>query len=155
MHRVLFSLIATSFMAVPAHALTAKQTVEKEVVVRNADGTETSSRVPADIVIPGERVVYTVNITNDQAQPAQNFVMTQPVPSEVLYIEGSAEKAGAELSVSTDGGNSFTSRGAATVLKNGERVRATASDITHLRWKMVTPLAPGGNDSVAYKAVLK
>jgi uncharacterized repeat protein (TIGR01451 family) len=155
MRKLLLGLLATTFIALPAHALTAKQTVEKEVVVRNADGTESASRMPADVVVPGERVVYTVSFTNDDVQPAQNFVMTQPVPEEVTYIEGSAEKPGAELSVSTDGGNSFSPRGAATVLRDGERVRATASDITHLRWKIVTPLAPGGNDSVAYKAVLK
>lgn len=154
--RTFATAVLTAFLvAAPVHALTAKQTVEKENIVRNADGSETRVRVPAETVTPGERVIYTVSFTNDQAQPAANFVMTQPVPEEIVFVEGSADKPGAEVTVSADGGQTFTSREAATVLRGETRVRASAEDITHVRWKITEPLAPGASDKVSYRGILK
>jgi uncharacterized repeat protein (TIGR01451 family) len=83
-------IAATSILtSVSASALTAKQIVEKETVVQMPDGTESLTRGPAELVIPGERVVYTLNFTNDDTAPATDLVLTMPVPSEIKYLDGS------------------------------------------------------------------
>lgn len=155
MRRILAALLPLSLLAAPAYALTATQTVEKETVVRAPDGTETRIRETAERASPGERLVYTVSFTNDGAEPASNLVMTQPVPEEVRFIEGSADQAGMEVRVSVDGGESFVPRGAATVVREGEVVRAEADDITHIRWQIPGPVAVGETGRVTYKAVLE
>jgi len=88
MRRLTLGIIAaTSLMASDsAFALTATQSVEKEIVVQMPDGTENLSRAPAELVIPGERVVYTLSYTNDDAAPASDLVLTMPVPPEIKYI---------------------------------------------------------------------
>ena len=147
--------IALATAALPASALTAQQSVEREVVVQNPDGTQTVVREPASEVAPGDQVVYRVDFTNDTSEAASDIVLTQPVPAEVLYVEGSADTPGMEVSVSVDGGESFGPRGAVTVVRDGEPVRADASDITHIRWTLVGELAPSETGAIAYKGVLK
>lgn len=139
----------------PVLALTAQQNVEREVVVQNPDGTETITREPAAEVAPGDRVIYSVSFMNDTAEPASDLVLTQPVPAEVLYVEGSADMPGTEVTVSVDGGETFGPRGAATIIRDGIPVRADASDITHIRWELTDALAPGETGLVAYKATLQ
>lgn len=153
--RQLLAAIAALALSVPAHALTAEQIVEKEIVIQNPDGTETRERMSAATVAPGDRVVYSVRVLNDGTEAADALVLTQPVPTEVAYIEGSAERPGAVLTVSVDGGVTFGPRGAATVMREGVAVTADAGDITHLRWTLQNELAPGGTDTVTYKGVLK
>ena len=152
-----FLLLATAaLLAAPASALSAKQTVEKEIAVTNADGTETLIRQPAETVAPGERVVYSLHYTNDQAEAVNDITLTMPVPAETTYVEGTADRPGAALVVSTDGGESFVPRGAATVMgEDGQPRRAQASDITHLRWTVAGPVAPGATDALVFKADLK
>lgn len=140
--------------AIPASAMTAQQSVEVETETTNADGTRTVVRLPAESVVPGSKLVYTVTFTNDKAEPTNNLNFTLPVPQEVTYVEGTADKAGTIVTVSTDGGSSFTTRGAATVVDAGQSRRATAADITHIRWQVPGPVAPGTTDSIAFKAIL-
>ena len=154
--RALLLLAAAALLAAPASALSAKQTVEKEITIQNADGTETLVRQPADEVTPGERVVYSLHYTNDQSEPVSGITLVMPVPEETAYVEGTAERPGATLAVSTDGGASFGPRGAATVVgADGTPRRAEASDITHLRWTVAGPVAPGTTDALVFKADLK
>lgn len=152
--RFVIPALAALLAATSASALTATQTVEKEIVVQNPDGTESLVRQPAEMVTPGERVVYTLAYTNDQADPVNDIVLTMPVPAEVTYVEGSAERAGTTITVSTDNGASYTPRGAAMVVEAGTPRRAEAADITHIRWRVTSPVAPGATDRLAFKAVL-
>jgi len=94
-------------MGVSANALTATQKVEKEITVQQADGTSVTQRVSADQVTPGEKIVYTVDFLNDSAEPASDLVLAMPVPSDVRFLEGSADRDGAIVKYSTDGGASF------------------------------------------------
>lgn len=148
-------LCAAALMLAPAAlAMTASQTVEVERVVQNPDGTETLIREPADNVTPGARVVYTVAYTNDEAEARTDLVFTMPVPGELTYVEGSADLPGTDVAVSVDGGASFGPRGAATVVEDGTPRRAEARDITHIRWTIAGPVAPGTTDAVSFKGVL-
>lgn len=158
MRRLTIAIItaASILTSVSASALTAKQSVEKEVVVQMPDGTESVTREPAELVVPGERVVYTLNYTNDDAAPATDLVLTMPVPGEIKYMEDSASKSGATVVYSADGGQTFASRaGLRTVGQDGNSRAAVAEDITHIRWTVAGPLAVGETDTLSYKGILK
>lgn len=150
-------IVATSILtSVSASALTAKQVVEKETVVQMPDGTESITRGPAELVVPGERVVYTLNYTNDDTAPATDLVLTMPVPTEIKYMDGSASTAGAKVVYSADGGQSFANRSGLRVVGiDGNSRTATSEDITHIRWTVAGPLEVGETGTLFYKGVLK
>ena len=156
-HLTIALIAATSLLAsASASALTAKQTVEKEVVVQMPDGTESITRGPAELVIPGERVVYTLNFTNDKAEPASDLVLTMPVPSEIKFMDGSASSTGAKTVYSADGGQSFADRTQLRKVGADGNVRtATAEDITHIRWTVAGPIAAGESGDLSFKGILK
>lgn len=158
MRHLTFAIIAaTSLLAsVSASALSAKQIVEKEVVVQMPDGTESVTREPADMVVPGERIVYTLNFTNDDAAPASDLVLTMPVPIEIKYMDGSAEKPGAKTVYSADGGQSFAERSTLRKVGADGNVRTAADeDITHIRWTVSGPIAVGETGNLSFKGILK
>jgi len=158
MRHLTFAIIAaTSLLAsVSASALSAKQIVEKEVVVQMPDGTESVTREPADMVVPGERIVYTLNFTNDDAAPASDLVLTMPVPTEIKYMDGSAEKPGAKTVYSADGGQSFAERSKLSKVQADGNMRTAADeDITHIRWTVTGPIAVGETGNLSFKGILK
>jgi len=156
-HLTLALITAASLMATTsASALTAKQSVEKEIVVQMPDGTETLTRAPAEMVIPGERIVYTLNFVNDDSAPASDLVLTMPVPSEIKYLDDTATKEGAKIVYSADGGQTFTTRTGLRVADlDGTLRAASAEDITHIRWTVAGPLAVGETGALSFKGVLK
>ncbi len=155
-----FSMIALTSavlaFGVSANALTATQKVEKEITITQADGTDVTQRVSADEVTPGEKVVYTVDFLNDSAEPASDLVLAMPVPSDIRYLEGTADKDGAVVKYSVDGGVSFGDRAALTLPAVGGGTRpATPNDITHIQWRIAGPVPVGGRDAVTFKGRLK
>ncbi len=139
-----------------AHALTATQKVEKEVTITQADGTSITKRVAADKVTPGEKVVYTVDLLNDSSEPASDLVLAMPVPSDIRFLEGTADREGAIVRYSVDGGASFTVRDALVLPAVGGGTRpAGPDDITHIQWRIAGPVPAGGTDFVAFKGRLK
>jgi len=156
-HLTLALIAATSLMAsASASALTAQQSVEKEVVVQMPDGTEQVTREAAELVTPGERIVYSLNFTNDDAAPASDIVLTMPVPSAIKYMEGSATEAGAKVVYSADGGQTFASRtGLRKLGLDGNTRTANAEDITHIRWTVAGPVAVGERGVLSFKGILK
>ena len=158
MRRITIALIAAASIltSVSASALTAKQSVEKEVVVRLPDGTESITRAPAELVVPGERVVYTLSYTNDAAEPATDLVLTMPVPSEIKYLDESATTVDAQVVYSADDGQTFSSRAGLRITgADGNSRTATSEDITHIRWTVAGPLAVGEAGTLSYKGILK
>jgi len=146
----------TLLMTASASALTAKQIVEKEVTVQMPDGTQLITREAADMVVPGERIVYTLNFTNDEVKPASDLVLTMPVPNVVRYMDGSATETGASVVYSADGGKTFAGRSAVQVVDiDGTFRRASSDEITHIRWTVPGPVASGENGSLSFKGVLK
>ena len=141
--------------AAPALALTATQTVQKEVISVQADGTELVSYESAETVTPGERVQYALNYENDSIDAASNLVLTMPVPEVVIYNEGSSTGMGTIVTYSVDGEN-FYDRNALTVaMDNGQTRSATAEEISHIRWNIAGPVAPGDTGTLAFSGTLK
>ena len=146
---------ALAAFALPAMALTASQSVQKEIVTIAADGSETVTYAPAELVTPGERVVYSLNYENDKTEPATNLVLTMPIPGEVILAEGTARGQGTVVSYSVDG-EKFADRESLSVsLDNGATRPAASEDITHIRWDIAGPVEPGQAGTLAFTGVLK
>lgn len=129
---------------------------EMEVEVVNADGQKEMQRVPAEKVVPGDVVIYTIEYKNNGREAAENFVITNPVPQHMVYLTGSAKGESTEITFSVDGGDSYDMPGNLTVADSeGTRAAATASDYTHIRWALNDSVAPNGTGLVTFKARLK
>ena len=153
---ILLLTAAALATTVSAQALTATQKVEKEVTVQQLDGSTKTQLVSAAEVTPGEKVVYTVAYTNDSSDAATDIVLAMPVPTDVRYLEGTADRSGAVVGYSTDGGSSFVERSALVLPAVGGGTRAAgADDITHIQWRIAGPVAVGTTDEVSFKARLR
>lgn len=158
MHRKIITslMIASSLISMPALALSATQIVEREVVIKNADGSTLVKREPADMVVPGEKVIYSLKFINDKSEPAENVVLVMPIPKEVNYIEASADNKIAKTEYSVDGGKTFTNRASLKIkTKDGKLKAAKAEDISHIRWTVIKPIAPSKGGVLSFAGKLK
>jgi len=156
----LMSVVASLFLAAASVAqesstLDVQTTVQKEVVVTDSNGNESTELVDADTVVPGERVIYTTSFRNTGAEAAENVVITNPISDSLEYVLGSAFGPGMTLEFSVDGGASFADASTLEVTDNGETRAATPDDYTHVRWRMTDDLAPGAQGVVRFAAILK
>lgn len=129
--------------------------VQKEIVARGDDGTEQKQLVPADSVVPGERVVYTISFRNVGSESADNIVITNPIAEALTYVAGSAAGKDLDVQFSVDGGASFAPASDLKVSDNGIERPATTIDYTHVRWVMRSELAAGGEGHATFAAVLE
>jgi uncharacterized repeat protein (TIGR01451 family) len=131
-------------------------TAEIEVIEVNPDGTESVRRKAATRVVPGTEVIYTITAKNAGDEPADKVVVTNPVPAQTRYVEGSATGANTDVTFSVDGGNTWGQAESLTVADaNGEPRAATADDYTHVRWTLKSSLAPSQQQPVWYRAQVK
>ena len=156
LQRVALTLLLPLCLVLPAHAMTASQKVEVERQVKQDDGTVQIVMSAPDTVLPGDMLVYTVSYLNDKQDVTDNFRLDMPIPSEVLYLEGSADIENANILYSTDNGATFKSRESLEVrLPSGASRLAAASDITHIRWTLTQSLQPGDQGEIRFKGRLK
>lgn len=143
------SLIAglAALMGLPAlsEGIAANQTIEKQIVSVDEDGTEEIDYVAADMVAPGDTVRYVLSFRNDGEDAAQSVTLVMPVPEETAFIPGSAAHDGVDAGFSYDGGQTF----------GPEEADEGAEDPSHIRWIMIDDLAPGAEGQVSFKAVLE
>lgn len=151
------SFVITSLStATTAHALSATQTVLKEIRSTAPSGDVTTRYIEASLVVPGETVVYRLDYINDQDAPVTDMVLTVPVPAEVTFQDGSADQDGVDTQFSADGGLTFTRRADLMVAaESGAMVPAGPDDITHIRWMSVDPVAAEARGQLQFTAVLK
>jgi len=156
MFRILISSVLLSAAATTANAgIVAEQIVEKETVVRDAHGADSIQRVIADKVAPGEQVIYSLRFTNDGDEPAEGVVLVMPAPAEISYVEGSVSGANARVTFSADNGASYVARGRLTIAEDGAERPARGNEITHIKWTLNDPLAPGAKGQVSFRGVLQ
>lgn len=146
--------------ALTAHAQTVELVtkVEREVEVVEK-GAKIKKLVAPQKMVPGDEVLYTLTYTNKTAKPAENVAVTDPVPKDTRYKDGSAEGDGAIITYSVDGGKTFTTADKLTVAikdKSGkDSVRpAVARDYTHIRWLLKQSVAPGQSGAVRFRVVI-
>jgi uncharacterized repeat protein (TIGR01451 family) len=153
---------ATAFAAPLAMANNAVTLSSEAVIERTevgADGKErTVAKQPKDvIVVPGDRVVFTLKYANNGAEPAKGFRATNPMPGPVQFV--SVLENWAEVSV--DGGASWGKLDQLKVSKDkpdgsGKELRAASpEDVTHVRWVFADAIAPGAKGSVSFRGLIK
>jgi uncharacterized repeat protein (TIGR01451 family) len=135
------------------------QTAEVEVVTKDAKGKETIKLAPAEKVIPGDTIVYTITATNTGKAAADNVVINNAISEHNLYLNGSAGSVAigknTTITFSADGGKTFADAQQLTIVENGETRLATPEDYTNIRWQLNFPLAPEKSTKVFFKTLLK
>lgn len=148
-------LVTCASVAVAAEGhLNVRTVVQKEAVTVDDAGTVSTELVPANTVVPGESVFYTITFENVSKEPAENVVITNPIAETLTYVDGSAFGPGAEILFSIDGGRTFAALDELTVVEDGEERAASADDVTHIRWRMRESLAAGAQGIARFAAVL-
>jgi len=117
--------------------------VETKVV---EDGREIVRLLPANRVVPGDYVIYTIEIRNLGSTDAVAPTVTRPIPKHVAYIADSATGPGADISYSVDG---------RTFDRPDGLYPATAADYTHIRWQFKRTLKSKSVAFARFRAVVK
>ena len=131
-------------------------TGQMEQVYKNDKGEMVKRLVPITKIVPGDEVVYTITYTNKGSQPADKVVISDPIPKEVAYRDGSAFGSGSEIEFSADEGKTWGKPEALKVTgADGKPRAATGSDYTHIRWTLLNKVAPGSSGFVRFRAVIR
>lgn len=125
--------------------------VAKEVV--DAKGVKTVTMVPAEKVVPGVEVTWTVSANNICKQPSEKVTINNAVPAHMSYVASSAFGAGSDITFSLDG-KTFGGPAQLTVTENGSVRPAKADEYKHIRWVFKDSLAPGATAVARFRAVL-
>jgi len=152
------TLIAATFFTMTTYAqeshLNVRTVVQKEEVSVSDSGETERTLVPADTVVPGDDVVYTITFTNVSDESADNIVITNPISQNLTYVQGSAFGPGTVIEFSVDDGQNFAAPGELVVGTNGGQRPASAEDFTHVRWTMQNELQAGAQGMARFKARL-
>jgi len=139
----------------PGDTLAVKASAEVETKV-SMNGRDTVTLVPADRVVPGDEVIYTLEIRNTGAAPVRAPSVRFAIPHHMRYVADSAAGPGADVSFSVDGGRSFNLPENLQVAGKSGRLRpATAADYTHIRWQLKQRLNVNSVAFVRFRAVVK
>lgn len=126
--------------------------------------TETTLVDPVTVkVIPGDKLLFINAYRNTGASSVTGFVVNNPVHSAVSLIEVVEDWA----LVSVDGGKNFATLADLTVTETAGATAdedaapqsvtrpAMAADVTHIRWVLASPIAPGASGELRFRGVVK
>ena len=156
-----FSLIAVAFFGNAALAqskgkikLNAVAEVEKEIF--NEEGKKVTKRFPADKVIPGDKVIFTVYYTNASKDKADDVFITNHIPEHMIYSEGTATGEDTRITFSIDGGKRFDlPENLKMKMPDGTERLARPEEYTTVKWTFNKSLPAGSEGAVAFTAILK
>jgi uncharacterized repeat protein (TIGR01451 family) len=128
-----------------------------EVETRTSrNGHDAVKLVPADRVVPGDQVIYTVEIRNTGAEAVLAPSVAYAIPEHMRYVADSAVGPGAEVSYSIDGGRTFDRPENLKVAGPAGQLRpADAADYTHIRWQLKNSLKGNSVAFARFRAVVK
>jgi len=148
-------VVVTSVGAAP-NCIVTKLTGEVEVTVKGLGRRKLAHLVPMERVVPGQKVMYTLSVTNVCERPADDPVVAVAVPEHMTYVAGSAIGPNSIITYSVDGGFSY---GAPVTLKvraaEGAFRAARPVEYTNIRWSMNKPLAEGAVAFARFIAVFQ
>jgi uncharacterized repeat protein (TIGR01451 family) len=124
-----------------------------EVESRSSDGR--TILVSADRVVPGDQIVYTLEVRNTAAFTVHAPSVTYAVPNHMRYLADSAVGPGAEVSFSVDGGSHFDSPENLEIQTADGLRAAAAGDYTHIRWQLANDLKANSVAFVHFRARVK
>jgi len=154
MRTLLFLLLAA---LMPGQALAANQValdnhVFVERVSTDAQGKQRILLEEPKVVVPGDRLVFVLNYRNAGAQPADKFVITNPLPAAVRF----ADAGDTRPQVSVDGGKQWGLLADLSIpMTDGTRRAAQPADVTHIRWAFQNPIPVGGTGKLMFRGVVK
>lgn len=129
---------------------------QTEEVIARADGTVETRLVDVTTVVPGDEVIYTITYQNTGDEAAEAVTITDPVPAQMRYLDGTAFAPGADITFSVDGGRSWgTPQELRILAADGSERRATAADYTHIRWRLRHAIGPGKRGYARFRAALR
>jgi uncharacterized repeat protein (TIGR01451 family) len=149
-------LLPLSVYALPLVSVSMK--AEKDVTVA-VKGEQVTKRVVATSVDPGDVIFYTLNFVNSGNEAADNAIFDDPIPKGTVYLPGSAYGTGAEISFSSDGGETFKKPALLSYevkLPSGKSEKRSAStgEYTHIRW-IISTIPPRGSGQVGFQVRMK
>ena len=149
-------LILAMFSNLAMAQIEVKTVAEIEVTEINPQGKEIVKRTAATNVVPGTEVIYTITAKNTGNEPADNIVVTNPIPQHTVYVDGSAFGAGTNITFSIDGGKTYDQAKNLIIKdKAGKPRAAKPEDYTHVRWTPQFNLQPGKEAPVWYRVRVK
>ena len=123
-----------------------------ERVSTDAEGKQRILLEEPKVVVPGDRLVFVLNYRNAGAQPADKFVVTNPMPAAVSF----ADAGDTRPLVSVDGGKQWGLLADLSIpMTDGTRRAAQPADVTHIRWAFQTPIPVGGTGKLMFRGVVK
>lgn len=137
--------------------LTSEAMIERTEVDANGKESQTLKHPKDVIIVPGDRVIFTLRYVNKGAEPATGFRATNPLPGPVQFISVAEDWA----EVSVDGGVSWGKLADLKVAVKGPEAAANAvrpaaaEDVTHVRWVFAAAIPAGGEGSVSYRGLIK
>lgn len=150
---VFLAAFATGQATLPAIDIRTIAEVETKVL---EDGHEVMHLSPATRVVPGDQVIYTLEIRNTGAKDAVAPTVTRPLPEHMAYVADSATGPGAEILYSVDGGTSFDRPEGLKALGPDRKMHlAKATDYTHIRWQFKNILKSKSVAFAHFRAVVK
>jgi uncharacterized repeat protein (TIGR01451 family) len=126
-----------------------------EVEIRPDQAGHEAKLAPADRVVPGDEVIYTVEIRNASALAIPAPAVAIAIPAHTVYVAESASGPGASVSYSIDGGHTFDGAESLQVSEGGHERPATPKDYTHIRWTLKNTLKPKSIAFARFRAVVK
>lgn len=155
---VVMALLVLTGFSVPALAqVELKTTVSKVVIETGADDKPVRRLVDASNVVPGDTLQYVISFTNKGADvvDAGSIVITNPLPPDTVYVDGTAQGSGTDISFSVDSGATFGQPAELKVIKDGVETTAQAADYTTIRWAFKRALEAGKTGDVTFNVRLK
>ena len=105
---------------------------------------------------PGEEVIYTIVYTNIGDIPTENFAITNSIPMQMSFREGSAAGISTVITFSVDNGKTYDAPGKLRDKNPDGTLRpAVGADYTNICWTFQKPLPQRGTGNVEYRAILK
>lgn len=118
-----------------------------------ADGTTRVALVKPTRVSPGDRIVFVLAYRNVGSQPLSDVVLANPLPRAIAYRSASPGSPAPEVSVD---GKTYGALASLRVRAlDGSARAAGPDDVTHVRWRLASPVAAGSQGQFAFQAVLK
>lgn len=122
----------------------------------SSHGRETTRLIPADRVVSGDTVIYTLEVRNTAPISVPRPVVTYAIPEHMTYTPESAVGPGTEVTYSVDAGRSFDAPENLKIQEPGGQLRAaTAADYTHIRWQLKNALKGNSVAFVRFRARAK
>jgi len=135
-----------------ANGVTLASNVFVERVKQDPSGKSSTVLEPPRIVTPGDKLLFELSYKNGGAEPAADFVVTNPIPDAVAYAGADGESS----AVSVDDGRTW---GALAALKikqaDGTMRAALPNDVTHVRWTFTRAIAAGEAGKLSFRGVVK